>query len=103
MLLELYFQASGQPAWKVRAIRNIADAGRSQPCGIKPEETAINNAIEILQRRLVQGGYSIRPQNPPGESGPWGMVGKIETTPTAGQEVSHHAPNSLTNCLPAIP
>ena len=76
MLLELYFQASGQPAWKIRAIRNIAEAGRSQPYGTKPEETAINNAITILQRQLVQGGYSTRPQNLLGESGPWGTVGE---------------------------
>ena len=76
MLLELYFQASGQPGWKIRAMRNIADAGRSHQCGIKPEETAINNAIEILQRRLVQGGYSQRPLNTLGSSGPWGAVGE---------------------------
>ena len=76
MLLDLYFQASGHPSWKIRAMRNIAEAGRSQPCGIKPEETAINNAIEILQRQLAQGGYSPRPLNPLGNSGPWGTVGE---------------------------
>ena len=88
MLLELYFQASGQPAWKIRAMRNIADAGRSQPCGIKPEETSLNNAIAILQRRLVEGGYSVRPLNPGGDSGPWGFVGKIEATSSPGPPAS---------------